>query len=174
MAFKRIVFFRIGDLVYGLDVFYTQGIEKPRNLMPVPNALSHIKGLINLRGEIIPVYSLRKKFGMAEIDVTSSTELIVTKLKNGILIAFEVDGVREITEISDETESIPPALVMSGETEYIEKVVQLKDTLAILLNPEGVLTPQEKYNIEMYLEKLKEEKEKQKEKQEKVQEGTEA
>ncbi len=155
MASKRIVFFKIGEQVYGLDVTYTQGIEKFENLMPVPNTLSHIKGLINLRGEVIPVYSLRRKFGMPEIGKTESTQLIITRLQNGIYLAFEVDGVQEIAEISDDAESIAPALIMSGDTGYIEKVVHLGKNLAILINPEGILTAQEKENIQTYLDKLK-------------------
>lgn len=162
MAFKEVVFFKIGAQTYGLDVFFTQGIEKFQNLLPVPNTLSHIKGLINLRGEVIPIYSLRKKFGLPEVDATAATQLIITKLRNGILLAFEVDGVEEITEIPDEAETIAPALIMSGDTGYIEKVVHLSKGLAILINPEGVLTAQEKDNIERYLEKLKQEKEKKK------------
>ena len=157
MASKRIVFFKIGEQVYGLDVTYTQGIEKFENLMPVPNTLSHIKGLINLRGEVIPVYSLRRKFGMPEIGTTESTQLIITRLQNGIYLAFEVDGVQEIAEISDDAESIAPALIMSGDTGYIEKVVHLGKNLAILINPEGILTAQEKENIQKYLDKLKKE-----------------
>ncbi len=157
MASKRVVFFKIGGQVYGLNVTYTQGIEKFVNLMPVPNTLSHIKGLINLRGEVIPVYSLRRKFGMPEIGTTESTQLIITRLQNGIYLAFEVDGVQEIAEISDEAESITPALIMSGDTGYIEKVVHLEKNLAILINPEGILSEEEKENIQKYLDKLKKE-----------------
>lgn len=157
MASKRVVFFKIGAQIYGLDVVYTQGIEKFTQLMQVPNTLSHIKGLINLRGEVIPVYSLRRKFGMQEIETTESTQLIITRLQNGILLAFEVDGVQEITEVTDKSESIAPALIMSGDTDYIEKVVHLDKSLAILINPEGILTEQEKASIQRYLEKLKEE-----------------
>ncbi len=157
MSERRIVFFHVGSQVYGLDVGLTQGIEKPLNLLPVPNTLSHIKGLVNLRGEVIPVYSLRRKFGMEDIPQTETTELITTRLQNGIWLAFEVDGVREIAEIPDKMESIAPALIMSDNTEYIERVVQLKDTLAILINPEGILTEQERHNIKVYLDRLKKE-----------------
>ena len=157
MASKRIVFFKIGGQVYGLDVAHTQGIEKFANLMPVPNTLSHIKGLINLRGEVIPVYSLRKKFKMPDKGTLDSTHMIITKLKSGIFLAFEVDEVQEITEISDELEAIAPALIMSGDTGYIEKVVHLDKNLAILINPEGILTEEEKANIQKYLDKLKKE-----------------
>ncbi|MFA9465979.1 MAG: chemotaxis protein CheW [Velocimicrobium sp.] len=157
MASKRIVFFKIGGQVYGLDVLYTQGIERLVNLMPVPNTLSHIKGLINLRGEVIPVYSLRKKFGMPEVELTESTQMIITKLNNGIFLAFEVDNVQEITEITDNSEVIAPALIMSGDTGYIEKVVHIEKNLAILINPEGILTEEEKENVRKYLEKLKKE-----------------
>lgn len=157
MADKRIVFFKIGGQTYGLDVTYTQAIEKFANLMPIPNTLSHIKGLINLRGEVIPVYSLRKKFGMPDMPATEQTQLIVIRLNSGISLAFEVDGVQEITEISDQAETIAPALIMSGDTGYILKVIHLGQSLAILLDPEGILTSEEKQKIEEYLEKLKKE-----------------
>lgn len=160
MAMKRIVFFKIGGQIYGLDVNYIQGIEKDLQHMPVPNTLSHIKGLINLRGEAIPVYSLRRKFGMPEVDATATTQLIITRLRQGIPLAFEVDGVQEITEISDTAESVAPALIMSGDTNYIEKVVNSKHGLALLIAPEGILTEEEKEAIQKYLLKIKAEAEK--------------
>lgn len=159
MAMNRIVFFKIGWQVYGLDVSYIQAIEKNLSLLPVPNTLSHIKGLIHLRGDVIPVYSLRKKFGLSEVDAAESTQLIITRLKNGIPLAFDVDEVEKITDVNDTEESIAPALIMSGDTGYIDKVIHLDNTLTLLLNPEGILTEQEKDNIEKYLEKIKEEAE---------------
>lgn len=160
MADREVVFFTLGAQVYGLDVKSIQGIEKVEMLLPVPNTLSHIKGLINLRGEVIPIYSLRKKFGMPEAVTTEVTQLIITRLKNGIALALEVDSVREIKVISDTSESSAPALIMGSPTEYIEKVVLLDKGLAILINPDGVLTAEEKQKIEIYLEKLKKEEEK--------------
>lgn len=155
MANRKIVFFNIGGQIYGLDVVYTQGIERLARLTPVPNTLSHIKGLINLRGEVIPLYSLRKKFGLPEIEATESTQMIITKLNNGISLAFEVDSVQEITEITEKEEEAAPILIMNESTEYIEKVVHLDKQLAILIHPEGILSDMEKESVKSYIHKIK-------------------
>lgn len=161
MATKRIVFFEINGQVYGLDVFYTQGIEKSSELLAVPGTLPYIKGLINLRGEVIPVYSLRKKFGMEEKVMAKERELIIVKLSDErIKLAFEVDRMREIKEIDEEKMSGPPVMIQSDTTAYIKDVIHMEKNLSIMINPDGLLTKEEKEKIKDYLNELaKKEKE---------------
>lgn len=155
MAVRRIVFFYVGDQVYGLDVSCTQGIEKVQSLLTVPNTLSHIKGLINIRGEAIPVFSLRAKFGMNHLPPAKNPELIVVRLKIGIPLAFEVDSIKEIKEIEDNAEDLPPALIQIGDTGYISRVLHIGKGLVLLIDPEGTLTQEEKEKLIEYMEKMK-------------------
>ena len=156
MATKRIVFFYLDQYVYGLDVEATKGIEKMLSFIPVPSSLPHIKGLLNLRGEVIPVYSLRTKLGLPQKQPDKETQLIIGSLRNGILLALEVDRMREIIEVDTSEFTNPPALIQSQNTGYISKVVHLKDTLAIMIDLEGMLTEEEKRNIQKFIEDTKE------------------
>lgn len=165
MAMKKVVFFYLDKYVYGLDVEVTKGIEKMLSYVPIPSTLPHIKGLLNLRGEVIPVYSLRTKLGLPTMSSAAEPQLIIGRLKSGILLALEVDGMREIVELDAADFAAPPALIQSQNTGYISQVVQLKDTLAIMIDLEGMLTEEEKKNIQKFIEDTKQQEEKEKEAQ---------
>lgn len=159
MATKRVVFFYLDSYVYGLDVEATKGIEKMLDFIPIPCSLPHIKGLLNLRGEVIPVYSLRTKLGLPPKQPDKDTQLIIGGLKNGILLALEVDKMREITEVEVASFTAPPALIQNQNTGYISQVVYLKDTLGIMIDLEGMLTEEEKRNIQKFVEDSKKQEE---------------
>lgn len=152
---KKVMFFTVGSQLYGLDVACTQGIEKAAQYLQVPNTVKHIMGIITLRGEIIPVYSLRTKFGMSQPPITNDTELIIGKLSRDVNIALVVDGIREITEMEDSAFSKPPALLQNGDTGYIERVIQNDKMLAIMIGLEGLLTEEEKEKLKDFIEENK-------------------
>jgi len=141
------VIFNVGDEEYGLDIMLVNAIEKFINIVKVPNSPSCVKGIINLRGDVIPVYSLRKKFGLPEVQATDRTKLIVTKSK-GLMLAYEVDEVKEIVEISGSQISETPAIVRNENTAYIGSVANLSGRMIILLNHDGIITNAEKSSIE--------------------------
>lgn len=172
MATRKIVFFYLDKYVYGLDVEVTKGIEKMLDYVPIPSTLPHIKGLLNLRGDVIPVYSLRTKLGLPAKPQDNETQLIIGRLRNGILLALEVDAMKEIIEVDDSEFTNPPALIYTENTGYISKVVHLKDTLAIMIDLEGMLTEEEKKNIQKFIEDTKQ-KEEPEEKEEKNEENSE-
>ena len=86
MADFKPVVFKLENELYGLDINKVQGIEKEQQVVHVPNTASYIKGIMNLRGEVIPVYSLRKKFGMS--DVASADVQYIIVRANGSLLVF--------------------------------------------------------------------------------------
>ena len=141
------VIFKVGGEEYGLDIMLVNAIEKYTNVIKVPNSPECIKGIINLRGDVIPVFSLRKKFGLPEIPVTENTKLIVTKSK-GLLLAYEVDVVQEIVEISGDKISEAPVIVKSDETNYIGSVANIDGHLIILLDQDGIISASEKEKIQ--------------------------
>lgn len=141
------VIFNVGDEEFGLDIMLVNAIEKYINIVKVPNSPECIKGIINLRGEVIPVYSLRKKFGLPEVQATEATKLIVTKSK-GILLAYEVDEVKEIVEISAAQISDTPAIVRNENTAYMGSVANLSGRMIILLDHDGIITKAEKASIQ--------------------------
>lgn len=146
------VIFKLGNDEYGIAIMYVNAIEKYTNVSPVPNAPSYIDGIINLRGDVIPVYSLRTKFGMGKSDINEETKLIVTK-SNDIMIAIQVDSVQEIVEIREKDICEAPQIVMTEHTKYIDKVANIKGRMIILLNLDGVLSDREQEKIEDILNK---------------------
>ena len=141
------VIFSVGEEEYGLDIMLVNGIEKYTNVMKVPKSPECIKGIINLRKDVIPVYSLRRKFGLPEIQTTENTKLIVT-ISNGVLQAYEVDEVKEIVEIPGEQISETPVIVRNDQTTYIGAVANLSGRMIILLNHDGIITGAEKESIQ--------------------------
>lgn len=141
------VIFSVGNEEYGLDIMLVNAIEKPINIVKVPNSPACIKGIINLRGDVIPVYSLRKKFGLPEIEATEDTKLIVTKSR-GVLLAYEVDAVKEIIELDSSQLNETPAIVRNDETAYMGAVANISGRMIILLDHDGIITNAEKVSIQ--------------------------
>lgn len=141
------VIFSVGEEEYGLDIMLVNGIEKYTNIMKVPKSPECIIGIINLRKDVIPVYSLRRKFGLPEIEATENTKLIVT-ISNGVHLAYEVDEVKEIVEIKGEQISETPVIVRNDKTTYIGAVANLSGRMIILLNHDGIITGAEKESIQ--------------------------
>lgn len=145
MSTLKPVVFTLEDEVYGIDINMVNAIEKTQKVMPVPNSPNYIKGIINLRGEVIPVYDIRNKFGLSRKD-SDASKLIITKT-NGMLVAIEVDEVREIHDISEEDISDAPEIVISKETSYISKIAKFEDRMIIILNADKLVTKEEALGV---------------------------
>lgn len=149
MEFKVVVC-NLGDQLYGIDISKVRGIEKEQQIVSVPNSASYIKGIINLRGDIIPIYSLRRKFGMEE-KKDGLTQFVVVRVGD-IPLAIEVDNVGEICQTDDGKVYDAPKIVISKETKYIDKVVNENGKLILVINIEELLTESEKTNIESMID----------------------
>lgn len=139
--FKPVVF-KVGNQKFGVDISNVQGIEKDQNVVPVPNTASYIKGIINLRGEVIPVYSLRKKFKISE-ESNVKSEYLIVRIK-GNLMALEVDGVEEIHDVEPEHIFDVPTIINFGDTSYIDRVVSTDgNNIIIIIGIDKLLTEEE-------------------------------
>ena len=87
--------------IYGIDIKYVDNIVRMQHITRVPNVPAHIKGVINLRGEVIPVFSLRVKMGLEEIEEKKSFRIIILKVE-GDLVGIIVDEVREVVRLDNE------------------------------------------------------------------------
>lgn len=141
------VIFKLGNEEYGLDIMLVNAIEKYVDLVRIPNAPTYIRGIINLRGDIIPVFNLRKKFGLPEKEIDNNTKLIVTK-SHDILMAYEVDEVKEILEIPLSNISETPVIVKSQDTAYMKAVANINGRMLVLLDHNGIISETEKVHIE--------------------------
>lgn len=157
MANFKPVVFNIGSEKYGVNISDVRGIEKMQEIIRVPNAGRHIKGIINLRGDVIPVFSIRSKFGMEEVETTLATRLIIVQ-SGEFLLALQVDSVEEIQTVDVEMVHDAPVIVKNKETEYVKKVVSVNGTLIIVIDPISVLSDEEREAIKDLLKESEEAK----------------
>lgn len=130
--------FVLADEQYGIEILKVNAILSMMPLTPLPQAPHYVKGVINLRGKIIPVIDTRLRFGMMEIEHTPETCIIVVDLK-GTLMGMVVDTVKDVVNISDEQIEDPPRYGTSMDSEYILGLGKIDKEVKILLKIEAVL-----------------------------------
>lgn len=154
---ERDIIFLVGKDEYGLNVQGVTAIEPMMDIVPVPNAPACILGLMNLRGEVIPVYSLRKRFEMEEVTDMAKNKLIVARY-DGKFIALKVDEVLEMRDFDENALSDTPVIAKSARTTYIRAVANKQGKLVLLLEPSGMYEGDEEAQMEEVLQKLNGEK----------------
>jgi len=150
---ERDIIFLVGKEEYGLDVTFVTAIEPMTDIVPVPNAPACVLGLMNLRGEVIPVYSLRKRFGMEEQSDANKNKLIVARYDDKS-IAFKVDEVMEMQDFEESAISDTPIIAKSARTTYVRAVANKQGKLVLLLNPAGMYEGDEEAQMEEVLKSL--------------------
>ena len=139
--------FAFHESLFAVDAMRVQEIIRVGPITPVHHAPAHVLGVINLRGKVIPVVSLRARFGMERKEHDKDTRIVVVELR-GMTVGFIVDAVNEVLRISRSVTEPPPALTASGSAEYITGVGKLGDRLLILLDLEKVVGVEEVEVIE--------------------------
>lgn len=138
--------FRLCEEGFGLKILKVQEIIGMQEITSIPRTPPAVKGVINLRGKVIPVIDLRLKFGMAEAEVSRKTCIIVVQVSrdaNNIIMGIVVDEVSEVLEISGREIEPPPAFGARIETDFILGMAKTEDAVKILLDLDRVLTEQE-------------------------------
>ena len=131
--------FRVGDQMYSLDILRIKEVIRPLKLTPVPKAPVFIEGVINLRGKVVPVIQLRKRFGHPLMAHDNNTRIIVVEVQ-GRILGMIVDSVSEVIRIPASTIEPPPDIIAGVDSEYIKGVGKLEKRLLILLDLDKVLT----------------------------------
>ena len=147
-ALKPIVF-RVGNELYGIDIQYVNAIEKDQDIVRVPNASSSIKGIINLRGDIIPVYSLRDKFKLPQ--APGDTKLIIANLPD-MKLAIEVDEVEEIDDLQEDEIRDFPSIATNHDTVYFVKVANKAGRIILIIDIHNLLTADEAEDAKQLME----------------------
>jgi len=154
-SYLKPVVFKLGNEYYGVDIGAVRGIEKEISIVPVPNSAAYIKGIINLRGDVIPVMNLKKKFNMAN-DAIDGGSLIIVKVGE-VTVALDVDGVSEINDIAPENIVDMPSLIRSSDVSYFDRVANTGDHLIVLLDLDLLMTQAEQEAVRSMAEKMKNE-----------------
>jgi purine-binding chemotaxis protein CheW len=132
--------FRLGSEDYAIDIMRIREIIRPLKLTPVPDATGLLEGVLNLRGAIIPVVDLRRRLGMAALEDTQRTKLIICVVQNR-LVGFRVDEVLEVVRLPSSQIRPAPRLRERQEPDLVLGVCQHHDRLLLLLNLKRVLSP---------------------------------
>lgn len=138
----QLVTFGIGEEEFGLDILKVQEIIRTVEVTKVPSAPAFVDGVINLRGRIIPIITLRKRFGLPPRQEDKNTRIIVIELPKAV-VGFVVDWVSEVLRISASTVEPPPAIISGIQSDYISGVGKLQDRLLILLDLDRILGQRE-------------------------------
>jgi len=136
---------------YGIGILTIKEIIGMMPITSVPRTPGFVRGVINLRGKVIPVVDLRLKFGMEPVDYTERTCIIVVEIEclTGILlIGIVVDSVSEVLNIGDEKLEAPPAFGSRLDTNYILGMAKLEGSVKILLDIDRVLNAEEIAGLE--------------------------
>ena len=139
---EKFLTFILCNEVYGIEILRVREIIGVMNITTVPQTPDYMKGVINLRGKVIPVIDLRLKFSMQEEKYTQETCVIVVEVNNAH-IGIIVDSVSEVVDInSSEIEETPP-FGQGIDTSFMMGMGKVKEEIIILLNIEIVLSPEE-------------------------------
>ncbi|MDR2123403.1 MAG: chemotaxis protein CheW [Desulfovibrio sp.] len=135
----QLVTFSIGEEEFGVDILKVQEIIRTMEITKVPRAEAFVEGVINLRGKVIPIIDLRRRFGLDSKVHDKHTRIIVIEINN-MIVGFVVDSVSEVLRIPAGTVEPPPPVVAGVDSEYISGVGKLQDRLLILLDLDKLLS----------------------------------
>lgn len=135
----QLVTFSIGEEEFGVNILKVQEIIRTMEITKVPRAPVFVEGVINLRGKVIPILDLRRRFGLMSKPEDKDTRIIVIEINN-IIVGFVVDAVSEVLRIPAGTVEPPPPVVAGVESDYISGVGQLQDRLLIMLDLDKLLS----------------------------------
>lgn len=135
---EQVVVFELASESYGVDISRVREIIRPPAITAVPRAAWHIEGVINLRGRVIPVVNLRRRFGLPEAARERASRIVVVEV-SGHIVGMAVDAVSEVLHIPSGAVEAPGATLASAETSHLRGIAKLNDSLVILLDLDRVI-----------------------------------
>lgn len=132
--------FTVDDVVYGIEISYISEIIGIEQITVVPKVPGHIKGVINIRGKIVPIISVRKRFGKEEIPYDERTCIIVLGLPDGSQAGIIVDRVREVTLAKPREICETPIYKNVNSNHYIKYIIEHPDGIKLLLDCEKLIS----------------------------------
>jgi len=134
----KVIVFRISTEEYGLDVSQVKSIERLQHITIVPNTTEFIRGIINLRGSVIPIIDLRARFGITNKENTESMRIIVVAIEN-IELGLIVDSANDVIDIPIDAIETPPTIISKNKLSYIDSIAKINERLLLILNPNNIL-----------------------------------
>lgn len=144
---NQLISFEVGQEEYGLEILRVKEVIRLREITRLPRAPSFVKGIINLRGDVIPIIDLRDRFGLERQEYTAMTRVIVVDVESR-LVGMVVDAASQVMRIPADQIEPPPPIAGGLSAEYIKGVGKLEERLIILLDIDRILSRQEKAELE--------------------------
>jgi purine-binding chemotaxis protein CheW len=136
----QLVVFNLGVEEFGVNIMQVQEIIRMPDITRIPRSPEYVKGVINLRGKIIVVMDLDRRFGMNETEMTDESRIVVVDI-NGTIIGLVVDSVSEVIRLkASNIEQTPEIITQKINAEYLKGVGKMDERLLILLNLENIIT----------------------------------
>ena len=135
---EQVVVFDLGGESYGVEIGHVQEIIRPPAITVVPRAPEYVEGVINLRGRVIPVISLRTRFGLSCADSSRTARIVVLDI-GGHTVGAAVDAVSEVLRIPASAVELPGATFAGEATTHLRGIAKLEDRLIILLDLTRIL-----------------------------------
>jgi purine-binding chemotaxis protein CheW len=147
--------FRVGEQMYALDILRIREVIRPQRLTPVPKAPAFIEGVLNLRGAVIPVVDLRKRFDQAIKKGNTKARILICVLA-GKIVGLMVDEVAEVKNYSRQEIQPAPRFIKGAGTDYFLGVCQRQDELVMIMHLEKILSSDEKIDLDTIRDNLQE------------------
>lgn len=144
-----LVVFRLGTEAFGLRLHEVREIIMVGLITPVPRAPSFIDGVLNLRGEVMPVIDLRERFGLPRLTATNLSRIIITPI-GGVFTGLVVDAVDEVKTVDQRKLEDPPRVATAGANTYIQKVARTDTGVVFLLDLQHLLTDVEGQQLDTF------------------------
>ena len=144
---RQLVIFRLGTEYFGVDIDTVESIVKLQPVTIIPHTPDFMDGVTNLRGAILPVIDLHKRFGMNDESTKTKESRIIVVAVESHRVGLVVDAVSEVLHIPEDAIEPPPSMISSVDSSFITGIAKLDDRLVILLDMPQVLSFQEQSDL---------------------------
>lgn len=144
---KQLVIFELATEHFGVDIAAVESIIKMQTITAVPFAPQFVEGVTNLRGVVLPVIDLRKRFDLPVVETNQNTRIVVVEI-GGLTVGMIVDAVTEVLRVPEETIEPPSPLMLTMDSAFITGIAKVSERLVILLELGKVLSTQEKAELQ--------------------------
>jgi purine-binding chemotaxis protein CheW len=138
----QLVTFKLAGQKYAVDILKVQEIDNMKEITTIPNSPPFLEGAINLRGKVIPVLNLGKKFGFENTDINGLAKIVIMDIR-GVIMGILVDSVSDVLRISKDLMEPPPPVSSITATKFIAGIANLDEGLVILLDLDKLLDDEE-------------------------------
>lgn len=140
---NQLVVFNIGNESYGVEIDSVESIIKMQDITKLPHAPEFVEGVTNLRGSVVPIVDLRKRFGLEFAEPTRDTRIMIINM-GGSLVGMVVDSVTQVVRISEDAIEPPPQMSVTANSVFIKGIAKYDNMLIILLDLKKVLSNEER------------------------------